>query len=817
MSLGDEISRGWTPANQGVETTCLTAVSLGFASVMLASSASAQEAAKQEATPLPPLEVTAKKATAMKKAVQKSAPTSPTPVAAQGAADQQPAAPSDQTSSFTPGSGNTLQSGTGIGRLPGSVQSIPQVVNVIPQAQIKQQNSTSVEQTLRNVPGVTVAIGEGGGGFNGDQFRIRGFEAKGDLYIDGLRDFGVYVRDSFATEEVQVLKGPSSETFGSGTTGGVINLRQKSAHLGDSSSFDFSIGTDGLYRGVVDVNKQVNGTTAMRAVGLYHDQDMPDRDHVESERWGFLGSIGMGLGTDTTWIVNYLHQSGDRTPDYGVPNVIGTGKQHGGPATEYGLPRSTFYGKVSDHDETDVDIITSRFQNKVNSQLTLNNDTRLAFYSRDFATTVPGCTGACADSFLAGNNPNVSYGGGNPAYKQDAWGIQNISSATAHFSTGVFKHEAVAGIDVFYQEDDRPGWQQTGKPTTSTGTPIRNPGLTYNQRYPLVRDPVFDRSGDGTEIGLFASDRVWFTPELSVLGGIRWTHFENSFQQPNATTTSGAPPVTVTTPIDRNSEGEYWSPKISLIWEPTKSQTYYVSWARSASPVGQFVTNSLNPIANDGIGDAVEENESYEAGAKFSFLDGRLGFTTAIFQIDKNNASSVDPATGLAVFTGEEQRVRGIEFGVSGQVTKAWTMNAGLTFVDSEILYNPESRNASGVVTVAENQYKGNEIGGVPDTAFSIWTTYNLSESIISGPGRWTIGGGILYQSDMFSVNNSANQYVIPALFSLDAMISYEIDGWRLAVNGYNLTDELNYDASFNNRSIPSAGTSAVFSVGKKF
>ena len=189
-----------------------------------------------------------------------------------------------------------------------------------------------------------------------------------------------------------------------------------------------------------------------------------------------------------------------------------------------------------------------------------------------------------------------------------------------------------------------------------------------------------------------------------------------------------------------------------------------------------------------------------------------MGLTAAIFQVEKNNAIVPDQDNpGSVVATGEEQRVRGVEFGVTGQVTSAWTVATGLTFLDSEILYNPAS------TTAAENQYKGNKIGGVPDTAFSIWTTYNLSESLISGPGKWTIGGGILYQSDMFSVNNSANQYIIPELFSLDAMLAYEIDGWRLAVNGYNLTDELNYDASFNNRAIPSAGRSAIFSVGKKF
>jgi len=138
-------------------------------------------------------------------------------------------------------------------------------------------------------------------------------------------------------------------------------------------------------------------------------------------------------------------------------------------------------------------------------------------------------------------------------------------------------------------------------------------------------------------------------------------------------------------------------------------------------------------------------------------------------------------------------------------VTNAWVVQAGYTYLDAEI---------TGSTTAANI---GHDVGGVPDNSFSIWTTYNLSESIISGPGKWTVGGGILYQADMFSANNSANTYVIPELFSLDAMIAYELDGWRFAVNGYNLTDELNYDQSFNNRATPSAGTTAIFSVGKKF
>ena len=100
-----------------------------------------------------------------------------------------------------------------------SLQDMPQAVNVIDQQTMKQQATTTLSDALRNVPGITIAIGEGGT-LAGDQFKIRGFDAKDDVYLDGLRDFGAYTRDSFNYEEVQVLKGPSGLMFGRGTTGG---------------------------------------------------------------------------------------------------------------------------------------------------------------------------------------------------------------------------------------------------------------------------------------------------------------------------------------------------------------------------------------------------------------------------------------------------------------------------------------------------------------------------------------------------------------------------------------------------------------------
>ncbi len=118
---------------------------------------------------------------------------------------------------------NPLNRDTGLATLPGTIQETPQAIIVIPAEQLRQQGVTSLEQALRNVPGITVAIGEGGT-LNGDQFKIRGFDAKDDVYVDGLSDFGVYTRDSFSFEEVQILKGPSGAMFGRGTTGGGVAM-----------------------------------------------------------------------------------------------------------------------------------------------------------------------------------------------------------------------------------------------------------------------------------------------------------------------------------------------------------------------------------------------------------------------------------------------------------------------------------------------------------------------------------------------------------------------------------------------------------------
>ncbi len=758
---------------------------IGLASAFLATNAAAQQS-------LPTIDVQRGGATgrAVTRTAPVEAPTEPAPVAVEGA--------------FEGGPANTLQANTGIGRLPGTVMDTPQTINVITERTIREQGVTTVDQALRNVPGVTASSGEGGGGQNGDQFRIRGFQAKSDLYVDGLRDFGGYIRDAFSLEQVQVFKGPSSESFGYGTTGGAINLEQKKAKLGNFVDIEGLYGNGPYVRSVVDINQQIDKTTAMRIVGMVHDQDIVGRDNLLSNRWGVLGSLGFGLGTSTTFTVNYMHQTGHRRPDMGTPIAQaspGLGLV-GKPLPEFGVPRNLFYGKDTDNDKTSVDMFTARFKSEVTSWLTIYNDTRVAFYDRFFAQTATSCAAATCGMPVIGGNLNVNYTPGGPAgYDQSSNGAQNITTAVAKFHTGFLRHEFITGVDINQQEDQRFALTNS---IPKVGGSILNP--TYIYPGTVFVNPLGANTGiknsESFNLGIFASDRVWLTEQFSLLGGARWDRFDSTYRRTGSTTIAGTQPGVFIVP-NLDSETEFVSPKASAIWEPTKQQMYYVSWAKSYSNLaGQYVALDNTPISNATL--EPESNESWEAGLKWSLLDGKLGFTAALFQVTKGNSVQVDPVSGDLLQTNEKQRVKGVELGLTGKITEQWDMQVAYAYMDSEILSAPITQIAN----------IGNRVSFVPLNSASIWTTYNIAP-MLHIPGKMLVGGGVFYTGQYFT--NSASLAEVPEQASINLLASYERDKYRLALNVYNLMDEVVYDAAFGSRAVVGAGRTITLTGGVRW
>ncbi len=174
----------------------------------------------------------------------------------------------------------------------------PQSVNVVPAQVMSEQNTTTLRDALRNVAGISLAAGEGSS--QGDNLTIRGFTARNDIFLDGIRDFGSYYRDTFDQQEVQVLEGPSAVTFGRGTTGGAINEVSKTPQLERFVQGNGTFGSDLTRRIALDINEplpQLGSGAAFRLNLMANDNNVAERDDAEYRRYGFAPSLALGLGT----------------------------------------------------------------------------------------------------------------------------------------------------------------------------------------------------------------------------------------------------------------------------------------------------------------------------------------------------------------------------------------------------------------------------------------------------------------------------------------------------------------------------------------
>ena len=729
-----------------------------------------------------------------------------------------------------------LNGSTGLAAQPTTLQDTAQTANVISSLQLQQQKIVTLEQALRNVPGITVSIGEGGT-LNGDQFRIRGQEAQNDIYLDGLRDFGVYARDSFNYQEVQVLKGPSGALFGRGTTGGVINVISKTAHMGDEASAEVSGGSADDYRGTIDVNHQLGENAALRINLLGNSNDVVDRDEIHSKRWGVAASLAIGLDGPTRFTFNYLHQHDDRVPDYGIIILQPPGQLIALPASEYGAPRSNFLGLSSDIDRSNANIFTARLSH-VAGPWTLTSDARAAIYDRYFQySTLDQCSAACLTAFFDGDPATEAYGGygGSGPYKQNAWGLQDITAARYDGPLLGLRSELILGVDVNYQSNRRKFYAYT-LPAGITARnliprPIVHPDPTVPAGYGVI-DPtpanvagtsatlttVTVATGDARDYGGFATARVWLNPQWSILGSIREDIYQSKY---DTTTVAG-------TYLPLTADSDLTDPRVSLLFEPSPSQTFYLSWGKSATPQGTAIVANATGIAATAADLEPEKNETYEAGVKLGLPGGGATVTAAAFYVKKNNATQTDPSTGfLQAQSGERQTIKGFELGLTGRLAPGWTVNAAYAYIDSRIDQSFSNCSATGLpcppgapaATPLLNTYViGRQVLLTPKSSASLFTNYEFRDALKG----LAIGGGVTYQQGFpagYTVGPTGLTKIacIPYSLSADAVIAYTLKRYRLALNVTNLTDRLNYTQVFANRAVPAPGRTFIVSLGARF
>ena len=317
----------------------------------------------------------------------------------------------------------------------------PKTITAIPKEVIKESGSTSLKDVFRLLPGITLGSGEGGNAF-GDRIFIRGYDARNDVYIDGLRDPGVVSRETFAIEQIEILQGPSATIGGRGTTGGAVKIINKTPAPEDFTEVETTIGANLTRRLTFDVNKVISPKVSLRVNGLVHDAKVAGRDEVYDKRYGGAGVMDI-MPTDALKItLDYYHLSTDALPDWGFPYDVENNRP-------YDVERDNFYGLVDrDFHDTSANIGTGRVQYEFSDTLRLDAQTRYGVTTNAYVVSAPRIRNV-------DGNVYVSAGAARRDQENEYTGGQ--VNVIKEFTTGRLGHTIVGGMELSREDvENRP-------------------------------------------------------------------------------------------------------------------------------------------------------------------------------------------------------------------------------------------------------------------------------------------------------------------------------------------------------------------------
>lgn len=732
--------------------------------------AAAQEAPKDEATPLPALQVETKanqkKAAAKPKKKASTATVSPTPQAPQ---PQAAPPPSTADGALTPG-GNPyanpnapyMVEKSASGKLTEPLLNTPKSVTAVPKEVMQDKQVKDLRDLARDVPGLTIGSAEGGNSYGA--FAIRGFKASNDIFMDGIRNPGNVIPDVFAVEQVEIYKGPSGGIAGRSTIGGAVNLVTKAPDL-NFNNFEIAttVGTDETFRTTLDVNQVITHDFAVRANVMYDQHNVAGRDITESERWGGLIAATAKVTDDVKVTLDYYRYRNDAIPDWGVPiGISGAGTAPTPsdihvPVTELGAPRDTWVGmKGLDFFNEQADIVTGTVVAKLADNITLTNKTRggqsrVAYV----ATSMEGLNDV--------HHPNRD---------QMAQIFANQTELNVKFTTGTFKHEVVAGVEYTRETIDRDSFVVTNSFDTTRPFPP-NP---YTQIDKITgKSWVYDATID--TIGTYLMDTIHLSDQWIVNGGVRFDDFTRD--QDGATAANTA-----------KVQADLFSWNVGVVYKPIPIASLYAAYGTSESPIGSELDSTgaqYNGISATLVDVPPQKARAIEVGTKWELFDKRLLATAALFQTDVDHARTNDgvtPGNPQNAFAGE-YRVRGIELGASGNITKQLSVYGGLVLLDTEVL---ASSNPQDI---------GRRLANIPLTQFSLMSRYQVTDDLAVG-GTATYGGEI-YGGHLAA--NAANNHTVD-WWRFDAFAEYDLTkNIEIELSGLNLTNELYYDALYQSTS----------------
>jgi catecholate siderophore receptor len=713
------------------------------------------------------------------------------------------------------------------GKFPEPLLNTPKTVTVLSKEVLADKSATLLKEVARTTAGVTLGTGEGGNAF-GDRFFIRGFDARNDIFIDGVRDPGVSVRENFFTEQVEILRGPGSSFAGRGTTGGAINIVTKQATTaGNFYNMDTTFGSDQTKRVTLDVNQVISPTLAVRAGGLFQDANVAGRNYVTDDRGGgFVAATWTPIDAIKVQ-ANYIHTDLHGLPDFGVPYyrppsaLSGTfyTSTAGGPFPQFGLNRNTWYGFLNrDFQSYRQDIGTLNLEAHITPDLVVTNKTRAQHSILNYIGTLPEAPA------VTNPNPALWTLSANPQSRYQPTNIfANQTEATYKFGTGPWRHTALAGVEISAERssiDSYTGLTSEALPGGFNGNSLRTVNI-FNPQYTNLAFPTEPSLvGRPTRINIdtksvYLLDTANYNDFIILNGGIRYDDYHVGTS--GYGTANSVPNVFGTQSLDSGLTNF----NLGAVVKPLPNVSLYAAYATSSNPVGaEFDGTSaqyggLAPVLNGSPNQIFgpEKNRAAEIGTKWELFDRHLLVQASLFQTWKDNAResrNVTPATATSlcpypnpapppinnapapvscISAGAAYNIRGIDIEVAGKITDKWSVFGGVVLMQSEV--------TKSLVPSAQPLLYPTNVGlplaNVAHQSFNVLSKYQVTDI-------WEVGAQATWRSEVYGGTFlAANQGTyLPSYWRFDAFTEVKLTkNWEMKLAVNNITNQLFYDALY--------------------
>lgn len=310
--------------------------------------------------------------------------------------------------------------------------------------------------------------------------------------------------------------------------------------------------------------------------------------------------------------------------------------------------------------------------------------------------------------------------------------------------------------------------------------------------FPITFQRAIEDEQNTKSYAAFGQATYKFTDRLSMTAGLRYTYEERTYDR-FTTTSSTLPalngldfsfPGSLPPPLNNDLKADFdaWTPSLTLAYKPSEDSQIYASASRG------FKSGGFNGRAN-GLGDLTqvvngvptlvtsfdpETVWTYEAGAKASFLDGRVYLAGNVFYSDFRNFQARVGGGAVAVFpvlNAGRMDIWGAELEAVVRPTREWTVRSSLGWLDAQYKEFNDGRRAPAFSCNPTGQQITCQPAFAPPISFNIQSDYRIP---LGDVGTLTLGADARFVDKHFLSVDNRPGLVEPGYWLANAFVRFD-------------------------------------------